>query len=248
MVFPQLMLYPVTKRPVQRTVLNTLADGRTDLIGDASAAAMEWEIGAKGMTAAEWNSVQALFMAASGRWQTFTFLDPVGNLLAQSENLGVSPWANGALIALTSGVTDPLGTTRATHAVNTGAAAAAIAQTLAVPSTFQYCLSVWARTSSGSDATLVIGASSKRFSLTANWSRVSFAGSGMTFGVQIDAGATADLFGMQVEAQIAPSDYKKTEARGGVYTRARFADDELMVIAQGTDLFDAVIRIVNTEN
>jgi hypothetical protein len=244
-VFPQLMVYPVVKRVVERTIVNALGDGRWDLAGDPDAAAIEWEIQAKGMTRAEWNSVQAVFAAAGGRWQTFTFLDPIGNLLAQSENFGVSPWASGALIALTTGVADPFGTTRATHLVNGGAAAASIAQTLSVPATFQYCLSVWAR---GTEVTLVIGAGLKRFALGSNWSRISFAGSGTTFGVQLDAGTAADLFGMQVEAQMAPSDYKKTGVRGGVYPKVRFGDDVLTVTAQGTDVYDAVIRIVNTEN
>jgi len=245
MTFPQLMLYPVRKRVLERTVLNTLGDGRVDLIGDADAAALEWEIRAKGMTAAEWNSVQAVFTAAGGRWQTFTFLDPVGNLLAQSETFGVSPWTNGASIALTAGVTDPFGTSRATHVVNGGVGAESIAQTLAVPATYQYCLSVWAR---GSAVTLQIGPASKKFGLGTDWERISFTGSGTTFGAALDAGTAADLFGMQVEAQIAPSDYKKTGTRGGVYTKARFADDALTVTAQGTDIYDAVIRIVNTEN
>ena len=66
----------------------------------------------------------------------------------------------------------------------------------------------------------------------------------VVFGVELDVGAIVDLFGMQVEAQIGVSDYKKTGSNGGVYAQARFAEDELTVTAKGTDLFDAVIRIV----
>jgi hypothetical protein len=247
-VFPQLMVYPVTKREVKRTVVNALRDGSVDLVGDPAAAAVAWEMRAAGMTLAEWESVQALFTGVAGRWRTFTFLDPVGNLLEQSENFAVSPWANGALVSLTTAITDPLGTTRATRVVNGGGAAASVAQTLAVPGTFQYCLSVWAKTTAGSSVTLVQGASTKSFALSSQWSRIFFTGSGVTFAAQLDAGASVDLFGMQVEAQIAPSDYKKTTTRSGVYTKARFADDRLTVTAQGTDIYDAVIRIVNTEN
>ncbi len=79
-------------------------------------------------------------------WQPFTFLDPVGNLIAESENFGASAWTNGALIDLTTGATDPLGTTRATAVNECGRGGRSIAQTLAVPGNFQYCLSVWART------------------------------------------------------------------------------------------------------
>ncbi len=243
MTFPQLMLAPVTKKSLRRAVVNELADGHIDLFTDADAAAVAWEIAAKGMTAAEWAPVESLFAAVAGRWGSFTFLDPVGNLLAQSENFGVSPWVT--LLSLTPGVADPFGTSRATHVVNTGIVAQSIAQTLSVPSTYQYCLSVWAR---GSAVTLVIGSATKTFAVGSQWTRVSMTGSGATFGVALEPGAAADLFGMQVDAQIAPSDYKRTGARGGVYEKARFADDRLTVTAQGTDVYDAVIRIMNTEN
>ena len=53
---------------------------------------------------------------------------------------------------------------------------------------------------------------------------------------------------MQAEAQLAPSDYKMTGAHGGVYAKARFAQDRLTATAQGADIFDAVIRIVSTEH
>jgi hypothetical protein len=263
LVFPQLVtgaaaLYPVVKRSVQRTALNALADGRVDFLADSNAAASGWELHAKGLTAAEWSQIEALFAAVAGRWQSFTFLDPVGNLLAQSENFGVGPWTNGALIQLTTGVSDPFGTTRATRVTNAGQAAAGVAQTLNVPGTFQYCLSVWARSAGASSLTLAqstAGASAtKTFALGTQWTRLAFTAAlgqstdSVTFGASLDAGASADLFGMQVEAQLAPSDYKKTDVRGGVYAKARFAEDKLTVTAQSTDVVDAVIRIVNTGN
>jgi hypothetical protein len=66
----------------------------------------------------------------------------------------------------------------------------------------------------------------------------------VVFGARLEAGALVDLFGMQVEAQPGVSDYKKTGGSGGVYTEARFAEDELTLTAKGTDIFDAVIRLV----
>ena len=109
LVFPQLVtgasaLYPVTRRSIQRTVVNTLGDGRTDVLADPNAAATQWELHASGMTLAEWSAIEALFLATSGMWQTFTFLDPTGNLLADSETLSAGAWTNGALIELTAAV------------------------------------------------------------------------------------------------------------------------------------------------
>jgi hypothetical protein len=263
LVFPQLStgasaLYPLKKTSRQRSVVNTLGDGSTDVYADPDAASLGWELQAKGLTAAEWNAIEALFQATSGMWQAFTFLDPVGNLVAESENFGASAWTNGALMDLTTGAADPLGTTRATGVVNAGLATEAIAQTLAVPGNFQYCLSVWARTTSGTSVTLSIsttgGSSTKTFTLGTQWVRVSLAANlhqstnVVTFGAQVAAGGSLYLFGLQAEAQWGASDYKLTGTTGGVYANARFGADKITVTAQGTDVYDAVLQIVNMEN
>jgi hypothetical protein len=98
------------------------------------------------------------------------------------------------------------------------------------------------------------GSVAKPFVPGAAWKRISVAGNcgqnttSVTFGAQLAAGASVDLFGMQADAQLAPSDYRKTGVSGGVYPKARFAQDRLTVTAQGTDVYDAVVRIVNTES
>ena len=259
LVFPQLStgasaLYPLTRTSRQRTVLNSLGDGSVDVFADPDARSLGWEIQAKGLTAAEWGAIEALFEATSGMWQTFTFLDPVGNLLVESETFSASAWTNGALIDLTAGVSDPLGTTRATLITNAGAGTEGVAQTLPVPGNFHYCLSVWARSTSSTSLILSIGSSSKTFALGTQWARVSLSANlglstnSVTFSAQMSAGGTVDLFGMQVEAQLGPSDYKQTGTSGGVYSNARFGADSITVTAQGTDVYDAVLQIVNTEN
>ena len=262
LVFPQLntgavALYPVTRQSLLRTVVNTLADGSTVIYSDPDAGQTIWELQAKGLTAAEWASIEALFDAVAGQWQTFTLLDPAGNLLANSELLSAGSWVNGALISLTAGISDPLGTTRATRVVNAGIAPEAVTQVLAVPGNYRYCLSTWARTTGGSSVTLeasTTGASaSATFALTGNWQRISIpvelaeATTSVTFGTRLAAAATVDLFGMQVEAQLAASDYKMTDANGGVYANARFASDSLTVRAQSTDVYDTTVRIMATD-
>jgi len=203
---------------------------------------------ARGLTSVEWKSIEDLFKAVSGQWQTFTFLDPAGNLLANSEDFATATWTNGPLLQFTPGMADPLGTTRATRIVNAGQSAAAMAETLQVPQNFVYCVSVWARTDAGSEARLLPTA--EAFALGTEWRRISTRvdlgqnGTGITFGVQLNPGASMDLFGMQVEAQLAASDYKKTGSTGGVRV-ARFAKDALTVRAQSTDVYDVTVRIVS---
>jgi hypothetical protein len=258
LVFPQLSTgvvteYPITKHAVERSVVNVLGDGSTVVFADPDAAASAWDLQAAGLTAAEWGAIEALFAATSGMWQTFTFLDPVGNLLANSEDLSAGSWTNGALIELTPGVADPSGTTRATRVINAGAAVESVAQTLGVPGNFTYCISAWARTIGTSAVTLAIGTVTKTFALTGSWARISWSGNlrtsatSVTFGAQLDVGASVDLFGMQVEAQPAASDYQMTGQHGGVYSKARFSSDRFTVTAQGTDSFDVKLGIVSTE-
>src|SRR5712691_11780035 len=117
LVFPQLAtgaaaLYPVLRRTRARTVVNSLADGRTVVYQDGDGGSEEWELRATGLTGAEKTAIEALFAATLGRLATFTFLDPAGNLLARSEEFGDPVWMNGAAIQLTPGTNDPFGTTR----------------------------------------------------------------------------------------------------------------------------------------
>ena len=260
LVFPQLTtgaaaLYPVIKQGLQRTVVNVLADGSRVVYADSDGAVAGWSLRATGLTLAEWNAIESLFQQTSGMSGTFTFLDPAGNLLLQSENFSAGAWTAGALVQLTGGIADPFGTTRATLLVNTVQAAAGLTQMLNVPGDFQYCLSVWVRSSSGSAVTLAVANTSKSFAAGMQWRRVYFSSNPgqagattVTFGAQVAAGASVEVFGMQAEAQLGPSDYKITGATGGLYPKARFGSDQITVTAQGTDVYDAVIQIVSTES
>jgi hypothetical protein len=260
LVFPQLTtgaaaLYPVTKQGLQRTVVNGLADGSTVVYADSDGAIAGWALRATGLTLAEWNAIENLFQQTAGMAGTFTFLDPVGNLLLQSENFSAGAWTPGALVQLTAGIGDPFGTTRAMRLVNTGQASAGVTQILNIPGNFQYCLSAWVRTTSGSAVTLTIANGSKSFAAGTQWKRVYFSSNPaqasattVTFGVQVAAGGSVELFGVQAEAQLGPSDYKITGAVGGVYPKARFGSDQITVIAQAADVYDAVIQIVSTES
>jgi len=175
LVFPQLetgaaVLYPLTRMSRTRTVANLLGDGSTVVFADPDAEMIEWEFRAAGLTLNEWTAIDTLFQAVTGRLKTFTLLDPVGNLLLRSEKFEDSAWTRTPLIQLTTGIGDPLGTTRATQVVNAASVAGTIAQTLTIPGTFRYVLSVWAKTTGVSNLTLTAatsgGAASRMFALT----------------------------------------------------------------------------------
>jgi hypothetical protein len=64
------------------------------------------------------------------------------------------------------------------------------------------------------------------------------------FGLELDPGRSVDVYGMQVDAQPAPSPYKRTMAQGGVYPEARFGDDFFEVVAEGPGSFGCRVRVV----
>src|SRR4051812_32798726 len=177
LVFPQLTtgtaaLYPVTKQALRRSVVNALADGSTAVYADPDGALEGWALRATGLTLAEWNAIESLFEQTAGMAGTFTFLDPAGNLLLQSETFSAGAWTAGALLQLTAGIADPFGTSRATRLVNTGQAVAGLTQMLNVPGDFRYCLSVWVRSTSRSPVTLAVADASKSFASGMEWNRV----------------------------------------------------------------------------
>jgi hypothetical protein len=260
LVFPQMTtgavaLYPIQRRRSRRTVVNTLRDGSSVVYADPDLADKQWDLECVGLNAVEWAAVEGLFDSVTGRLGTFTFLEPAGNLLAQSASFGASEWDNSALVSVVSGIDDPFGGTSGSRITNGGPTAGDVAQPLAVPGEFQYSLSVWARATVASSVTLFAttagGSAERAFDLTGQWRRVVLpvgldqVTELVTFGVRLGAGLTVDLFGMQVDAQPGAGDYQKTGANGGVHPKARFGSDVLTVRARGTDVYDAAIRIVS---
>lgn len=258
-VFPQLTtgasaLYPVSRVPKMRTVMNSTLGGYSIAASDALASSLEWELRATGLSRVERDAIEDLHRQSQGALRTFTFLSPVGNALTYSEEFAGTGWVRSAQIQTTTGVADPFGTVRAVGIVNAGQAPGTIQQALPVPGDYSYCFSIWARSSAGSTVTMGYAGASRTQPLNSSWQRISIAGNQhaiadtVTFAMTIAAGASVELFGAQVEPQLAPSDYKRTGGRGGVYSNARFASDELSITAQATDVYDAIIRIVSTES
>ena len=262
LVFPQLKSgacaqYPLQRTRFRRTVRNTMADGSDVRYADAGAGNVRWELPLRALDAAEAGAIEDLFHAAEGRLRPFLLLDPAANLLSWSEDLSKQVWRMDPMIQRTGSVADPQGTARATRLVNAGQAEQELRQTLAVPAWFQYCFSVYARSAAGSQVMLRRSCAGRSMVVTAvlgdAWKRIICAGSlagndtGVTFSLALPPGAAVEVFGAQVEAQVAPSAYIITRSRGGVYPSARFDHDELSVTAQGPGSEDTIVRIVSAD-
>jgi hypothetical protein len=257
--FPQLATgasgqYPLVKRLLTRTVVNTLPDGTAIRYADPSAAFAEWGVELTALSAQEWAAIQTLFEASKGRLQTFIFLDPTDNLLLYSEDFSQGAWIKDPLLQIASGAADPFGTTRASTVVNAGQAPQSVRQSISAPGGYRYCFSVYAQSAGGSGVTLTrstaSASQSQSFVLTSAWQRVTLSGNlgasetTVSFAIELQPGASVQLFGVQAEAQLGASPYKQTINQSGVYANARFQDDRLLGTAQSSAQTGTLIRIV----
>jgi hypothetical protein len=237
LVFPQLATGALCQFPIQkvrrtRTVVNHAADGSEIKLSDPAGEVTEWLLKLADLTDQEAAGLRSFFAAAEGSLNGFTFVDPAGNLLEWSEQLDEPVWQKDPFLSVTSGAPDPLGSTRAWTLSNSGAAGQSLAQTLAVPGEYRYCLSAYVRCDGGATVDLSMGAQTSEYTVGPAWMRIALATAGVAeaeslrFGITVSAGSAMSVYGLQVEAQGAASVYKAT-SRGGVYDDAHFGSDEL---------------------
>jgi hypothetical protein len=238
-----------------RTVSNEISGGDTIRMTDGGGGAVRWELQYKNLTDGEWSGVEQLFEASEGRLSTFTFLDPMDNLLMWSEDWTKQAWTADPLMQVSGGIADPVGGTGAMQITNTGQAAQRVVQTIGGASWFQYCFTLYLRADAPETAQMVAvttGEESKSaVAVGPVWARVVKAGSlsarqdGISFGVELPPGARVDVFAAQVEAQPGAGYYKKTTDRGGVYAKTRFDSDSLAVTADGKNSNSGVVKLVS---
>jgi hypothetical protein len=256
--FPQLSTgsigqFPIQKSRLTRTVVNEASDGVRFKLADSSAATVEWTLNFQTMTDSERDALTQFHGSVEGTLGDFTFLDPTDNLLCWSEKLDEAVWERNLLLTITAGVADPHGGTNANTVSNTGSGPLAIQQVVNGSGGFEYAFSLQARSSLAQQLTLIrstaTASQSSVYEIGPDWTPILLSGKftntdpAVTFGIQVQPGGSADLFAIQVEAQIGASGYKKTLSSCGVYPNARFLDDALAVQADGPSQHSCQIRI-----
>lgn len=250
--FPQLSSgalaqFPVRKNRVERTVKNVLPDGTMILYSDPSAAKMQWQLSYANLPESDIAALRNHFSACAGPVHAFTFIDPTENMLAWSADLTAGAWQMPAPVTIVGGQADPTGGSAAFTITNTGQASEEIAQMLPVPSGYRYCFSFYARSAQPASIGVVRRGSSAQETIDAAagsaWTRIvssgklDDSGSAFTVAISLAAGQQVNVFGLQLEPQIAPSGYRPTEGQGGIYANAHWATDRLTVVAEAPDLF-----------
>jgi len=257
-VYPQLASGALSQFPVQktrraRTVVNRAADGSTIKLADPAGEVTEWVLTYTDLSDDEAAGLRAFFSAAEGTLNGFTFLDPAGNLLAWSEQLDHAVWQKDPLLSLTGNIADPHGTTRAWRLNNGGQAEQAAGQTLAAPGEYQYCFSVYVRSTTATSVGLTVGSQTARRTVSRDWTRIACMASGapgatsVHFAVAIGAGDVLDVYGLQVEAQTSASGYKAS-GPGGVYEDAHLGDDDLTITTTDVNRHSCTVKIIHANH
>ena len=245
--------FPVQKNRRARTVVNQAADGSRIKLADPAVKVTEWVLSYADLSDAEATALLGFYAAAEGTLNGFTFLDPVGNLLAWSDQLDQADWQKDPLLSLTPGIADPRGGTQAWRLSNSGGAEQGIGQTLAAPGAYQYCLSAYVRAAAATSVGLTAGSQAAQQMATSEWTRIAWTFSGdaqatsVRFGIEIGAGGVVEVYGLQVEAQMTASGYKASTL-GGVYEDAHLGDDVLTITSTDVNRHACTVKIIHANH
>lgn len=276
--YPQLLNGMIAQKPYTpgkeyKTVSNDLPSGYrysyawrgAGLTGQPSGPLGRWEIPYSTLTDAEAATLESFFVSMQGRYGQFTFLDPAGNLVQNSENLSDISWtAYNAVSVSASGVADPFGGTGAQTLTSSGTNSMLATSILPAggASGFVLCVSAWVRPQAAQ--TLYIGMVDSGFStlsggiswtLAANaWKRISAritlatssSVSMLIGGLASWSGTSIDIFGSQCVANSGPGGYASTPGNYGYHTNCQFDIDTLTLEYNGYNKTAARVVIVET--
>ena len=106
-----------------------------------------------------------------------------------------------------------------------------------------------ARSPEAASIDVMIGNQKRTMPLTTEWQTLSFSAipdspiDDVVFALALDANSSLDVAGIQVDYGDCMSEYKRSSGQQGVYQKARFADDSLVLIATGYNAFKVSVAV-----
>jgi hypothetical protein len=194
-------------------------------------AVRKWALRYEDLTDDEAGALEAFYDACAGGWRTFTFADPMSNLLRWSEDIGNEIWGKSAGLRIT--VSSSVGEGPAEFLiVNSSASAGKVWQELDIAPGSALCFSCETR---GGALKLRAGGQEQPIAASGDWSRkfITAVSSGgvQRVEIEVDAGVSVEVRRIQAETQRAPSEYQATFERGGVYAKTRFSEGGLRIVS-----------------
>jgi hypothetical protein len=258
--FPQLATgalaqFPIERRLIRRTIVNRMPDGTIVKLDDPMSTVIEWTLSYRGLADSERSAIENLFFETEGRLRPFVFLDPAGNLLRWSEDLTKPVWQKDGALQVTPEVSDPSGTGRGKRLINAGQGEQSLVQSVDAPGWLRYCFSAWVRSDVRTRVELSFsnadGAVAGENFVHDEWRLVSCSGEipgsaeDIACRLAIGAGASIEVYGLQLSAQANADTSRRTYAQSGVYTDSHFGSDELHFTAEGIDDHAVTVRVVS---
>lgn len=245
-IFPTRFSLPLSRELAFTTRLNRTPDFTELRAQDQPAPLFRWDLDLGPLSDADFAAVQNFHAARGGAYESFTFLDPLDNLLQWSEDFSQASWqkSSPSQITITFGVADPFGGSAAQTVTNTAGSTNTVSQSIAAnPQGITATGSLWLR---GTVTLRLTDGGSQSFTRTVTavaWTRFiltgTFASSGaqMTFAVDFGVGASASLFGAQLVALPGAGAYTRTTTLCGFHPNCAFDARPLThrVIAPGVN-------------
>jgi len=242
--------FPLQRKRQWRAITNVMESGEMISLPDTTGGQIEWRLSYQELTDGEVGTLTSLFAASSGEAASFGFVDPFANLLGWSEDLSQPGWQPG-LLAMTSGLSDPMGTARAWNLQNTNGAEQFLSQSLGVPGAYVVCFSAYVRSDYAGTIGILRDAVRVNVPVGAQWKRILVSSAGAigatasTFALAIAAASNVRVFGLQVEAQPWPSPYRPTGAATGILEETRFSGGDLAVTNTAPGLSACRVNLVS---
>jgi hypothetical protein len=242
--------FPIHRRRRWHSIANDLENGARIALPDPAAGKIEWRLSYRDLSDAEATALKALFVASKGSFGAFAFADPLANLLAWSEDLTHPDWQAG-LLGTTPAATDSEGMQKAWTLSNSSPGIQSLSQTIGIPGEYVACFSAWIRSDTAGTVTLQRDGLQATAMIGPGWKQVFVSGAGSAGATHsvaslvLEAGQSADVWGLQFEAQPYASQYKPTIQAIGIYQETYFANDELTMTSTGAGLTDCEITLTS---
>lgn len=258
MLLPQLqsksaVQWNVTRTIVQSGSVNELADGSFLRGGVLRPLRRTWDLEYVGLTGAEFDALAEFAYMVNKVEEGFVFVDPMANMLRQSEDLTEAAWIRSAFCDVTAiGVGDH---GMAVHEVaSQSAGVESLSQDVNVSGQGWLCGSCWVRTEGAASGAVIMrsgtGVWRSGFVAGPEWHRVRVSGlvtmesEPMQFTIEVIPDGTVEVRGVQLEHQACASGYKPSAEVAGIHLGSRIVDGSFVGTRQAANWFDCRFRIV----
>lgn len=224
------------------------------LSGYPSGSLGKFNVNFSNISDAEVNLLYTFFQSVRGKWGSFRFLDPSGNLLSYSQDFTNAAWVK--TLTVTTGQPDPSG-----HTLGCSLTAGHM-QSIAGPSDgglsgFVMCASIWLKAVSGSVAATIgfidettSTAYTQQFTVASGaWTRISknlVLPTNNQFVFYLNLSGSAYGFGAQVSPMKGEGAYACTPGAYGYHANCRFDTDVFNIQAVGPNQNQLQLPVVET--